>query len=155
MRRITKILLSLSLMLFLGAFLSGAGTLAQQRGNSPGPRLIDSDGDGVPNCVDPDYVRPMDGSGQKFMRQLGSGSGSSNQAMSSYKSNRQNGNANHFGKTWMHRTSLGQTSQNGFGWGPGNGTGNNQIGPQDGTGYGPGGTSGICDGTGPKGRRAR
>jgi hypothetical protein len=28
---------------------------------------LDSDGDGIPNCQDPDYVRPLDGSGQKFM----------------------------------------------------------------------------------------
>ncbi len=44
------------------------------------------------------------------------------------------------------------------GYGPGDGTGNQHIGPKDGTGYGPGakaGTgagTGICDGTGPKGR---
>lgn len=40
-------------------------------------------------------------------------------------------------------------------WGPNDGTGNNGIGPKDGTGYGPGGSSGNCDGTGPKrgGRR--
>lgn len=43
------------------------------------------------------------------------------------------------------------------GHGPGDGTGNGGNGPKDGTGYGPGskgdGTgTGICDGTGPKGK---
>ncbi len=42
-----------------------------------------------------------------------------------------------------------------LGWGPGDGTGNDGVGPLDGTGYGPGeqpGTvSGTCDGTGPHG----
>jgi len=39
--------------------------------------------------------------------------------------------------------------------GPGDGTGNQGVGPRDGSGYGPGGQSGNCDGTGPKGRRNR
>jgi hypothetical protein len=38
------------------------------------------------------------------------------------------------------------------GYGPGDGTGNQGIGPRDGSGYGPGGGSGNCDGTGPKGQ---
>jgi hypothetical protein len=43
------------------------------------------------------------------------------------------------------------------GFGPGDGTGNQHVGPKDGTGYGPGAGSGagICDGTGPKGNAAR
>ena len=28
---------------------------------------FDADGDGIPNGQDPDYVKPLDGSGQKFM----------------------------------------------------------------------------------------
>lgn len=80
----------------------------------------DDDGDGIPNGQDPDFVRPQDGSGKKFMS--------------------------------------GNKSQNKFGgnkYGPGNGTGNQGIGPKDGSGNGPGtGTgSGDCDGTGPKGNR--
>ena len=52
----------------------------------------------------------------------------------------------------------GKSTQTKFGgnkYGPGNGTGNNGVGPQDGTGYGSGnGTgTGTCDGTGPKGNR--
>jgi hypothetical protein len=43
------------------------------------------------------------------------------------------------------------------GYGPGDGTGNQHVGPKDGTGYGPGaaGGTGICDGTGPKGKALR
>jgi len=41
----------------------------------------------------------------------------------------------------------------GKGYGPGNGSGNQGIGPRDGSGFGPG--TGICDGTGPKGRGGR
>jgi hypothetical protein len=43
------------------------------------------------------------------------------------------------------------------GYGPGDGTGNQGIGPKDGTGYGPGAAAGtgICDGTGPKGKVMR
>jgi hypothetical protein len=38
------------------------------------------------------------------------------------------------------------------GYGPGDGTGRQGMGPRDGTGYGPGAGSGNCDGTGPKGQ---
>jgi hypothetical protein len=45
------------------------------------------------------------------------------------------------------------------GYGPGDGTGNQGMGPRDGTGYGPGAGAGNgtgnCDGTGPKGRGFR
>jgi hypothetical protein len=37
------------------------------------------------------------------------------------------------------------------GYGPGNGTGNQGVGPRDGSGFGPG--TGGCDGTGPKGQQ--
>jgi hypothetical protein len=43
------------------------------------------------------------------------------------------------------------------GYGPGDGTGNQGIGPKDGTGYGSGSGAGtgMCDGTGPKGKGMR
>lgn len=41
------------------------------------------------------------------------------------------------------------------GYGPGNGTGNQGVGPRDGTGYGPGAKSGNCTGTGPQGGAMR
>jgi len=37
------------------------------------------------------------------------------------------------------------------GFGPGDGTGNPGVGPRDGSRRGPGRTSGVCDGSGPKG----
>ena len=42
-------------------------------------------------------------------------------------------------------------------YGPGDGTGNQGIRPMDGTGFGPGSGqgTGVCDGTGPKGRGGR
>jgi hypothetical protein len=51
----------------------------------------------------------------------------------------------------------GGKSMNGKGgYGPGNGAGNNGIGPRDGSGYGKtsgaGSGTGVCDGTGPKGK---
>lgn len=78
----------------------------------------DSDGDGIPNGKDADYVRPQDGSGQKFMN----------------------------GKNYQNKFV-------GNKYGPGDGTGNNGVGPKDGSGYGSGSGTGTgnCDGTGPKG----
>jgi hypothetical protein len=32
---------------------------------------FDDDGDGIPNCQDPDYVRPLDGTGKKLGRMQG------------------------------------------------------------------------------------
>jgi hypothetical protein len=85
---------------------------------------FDSDGDGIPNCNDPDFVKPMDGTGRQFGKLNG-------------------------GSKFMN-------GKRG-GYGPGDGTGNQGIGPRDGTGFGPGnGTgTGICDGTGPKGKLER
>lgn len=87
-------------------------------GDGINDRAIDSDGDGIPNGQDPDFVKPQDGTGQKFMN----------------------------GKNYQNKFS-------GNRFGPGNGTGNNGVGPQDGTGYGSGSVTGTrnCDGTGPKG----
>jgi hypothetical protein len=87
-------------------------------GDGINDKATDSDGDGIPNCQDPDFVRPQDGSGSKFMK----------------------------GNIYKNSTGKG-------GYGPGDGTGNSGVGPRDGTGNGPGGTSGNCDGTGPKGNR--
>jgi hypothetical protein len=84
-------------------------------GDGINDNAIDSDGDGIPNGQDPDYVKPKDGTGQKY--QYGKGKGE---------------------------------NKKGNMWGPNDGTGNSGIGPKDGTGYGPGGSTGNCDGNGPK-----
>ena len=129
MKAVTKIFFVFGLALFLGVFFTSDSFSQQQpKGTKAGrgfvdlnadginDNAIDSDGDGIINCLDPDFVRPMDGTGRKLMK--------------------------------------GSTSKTGKGgYGPANGTGNIGVGPQNGTGFGPGGTSGNCDGTGPKGKR--
>lgn len=131
MKNITKISYILGLAILLGFFFTGSSSYAQQgkggnagrgfvdnNGDGINDYAIDSDNDGIPNCLDSDYVRPMDGTGRKLMK----------------------GSAAHRG--------LGK-------YGPGNGTGNQGVGPKDGTGYGSGSGTGICDGTGPKGNAKR
>ena len=129
MKNTTKISYIIGLAILLGFFFISNSSYAQQGKGSKAGRgfvdlngdgindyAIDSDNDGVPNCLDPDFVRPMDGSGRKLMK--------------------------------------GSAAKKGIGgYGPGNGTGNQGVGPKDGTGYGPG--TGVCDGTGPKGNAKR
>jgi hypothetical protein len=47
-----------------------------QRGTTVGS--FDSDGDGIPNCQDPDYTRPMDGTGRKLGKMQHGMSGGAN-----------------------------------------------------------------------------
>ena len=129
----SKFFLLFGFVFLLGIFLLSNESYSQQNGGKKASKgfvdvngdgindnAIDSDGDGIINCLDPDYVRPQDGTGRKLMK----------------------GNAIKLGKG---------------GFGPANGTGNQVVGPKDGTGYGSGtGTgTGICDGTGPKGNARR
>ncbi len=98
----------------------------------------DADGDGIPNGLDPDYEGPMLRSGQGargFVDLDGDGI---------------NDNLMMGGQKGMNKARKG-------GYGPGDGTGNLGVRPQDGTGFGPGtGTgTGDCDGTGPKGTAKR
>jgi len=37
-------------------------------GDGINDKAVDSDGDGIPNCQDSDFVRPLDGSGNKYMK---------------------------------------------------------------------------------------
>jgi hypothetical protein len=89
----------------------------------------DHDGDGVPNGLDPDYERPLDGTGQQFKYQKG-------------KLNQGQPDEKGFGPEGQRSNRNGMKG-NGYGPGDGSGTG---IGPADGTGFGPG--TGDCDGTG-------
>jgi hypothetical protein len=53
--------------------------LGQQFGKGAGSHQygpFDEDGDGIPNCLDPDYVKPKDGTGNQF----GKGNGKAGQA---------------------------------------------------------------------------
>ena len=96
----------------------------------------DHDGDGIPNGQDPDYQGAGKGKmQQRFVDTDGDG----------IADNVGTGNRRGFGKRGFRRG----------GYGPGNGTGNQGVRPQNGSGYGPGAGSGNCDGTGPKGRTNR
>jgi hypothetical protein len=82
-----------------------------QNGDGINDSLRDSDNDGIPNCQDPDWTRPQDGTGSKMRHgSVGAGAGQ------------------HPG---MSKDSF-----------------------RSGTGLGQFGT-GVCDGTGPKGKAAR
>lgn len=87
----------------------------------------DADGDGIPNGLDPDYVKPEDGTG--LMNRW----------------------AHRYGE--LFRRYFGEdviASMNGMGghrYGPGDGTGTG-AGPGDGSGFGPGTGAGDCPGEG-------
>ncbi len=102
----------------------------------------DHDGDGIPNGLDPDWIKnAKDGTGLK-KGQLGTNQGqgmAQNKAMT--KSQKFNQMKAYFGNMFQKR--LGATgAQSGSG-----------TGVCDGSGAGAGGGSGVCDGTGPKGQR--
>jgi len=121
----------------------------------------DADGDGIPNGRDEDY------SGSKFRKGNNNtkgfvdlnGDGINDRAIDSDGDGIPNGKDADYvrpqdgsGQKFMN----GKNYQNKFGgnkYGPGDGTGNNGVGPKDGSGYGSGSGTGTgnCDGTGPKG----
>ena len=80
----------------------------------------DADGDGIPNGMDEDYVRPEDGSGNMYRKGQVDGFSVQN---------------TEFAK------GMGNGPGQGQGYGPGDGTGIG-VGPGDGTGFGPG--NGDC-----------
>ncbi len=88
MKTTSRMFIAFSLVLLLGLFFLSSNSFAQQNkgprtgmgfvdanGDGINDRAIDSDGDGIINCLDSDYVRPLDGSGNKFMKGRGSNSG--------------------------------------------------------------------------------
>jgi hypothetical protein len=135
MKNVVKILMTSGMVLILGLYLNSSELNAQNKVNKTGKgyidlnndgindNAIDSDGDGVPNCVDPDFVRA------------------------------QKRSSNHYSFWYRYNYKYNQARGNGNGFGPGDGTGHSGIGPRDGTGYGPGAGTGVCDGTGPKGKQ--
>ncbi len=100
---------------FGGHGYGGTDFYIDENGDGFNDNAPDADGDGIPNGMDDDFVRPMDGSGNGF----GPGDGD------------------------CDGTGAGQGSNDGNGgYGPGNGNGNGGHGPGDGTGFGPG--TGDC-----------
>jgi hypothetical protein len=135
MKNVVKILMTSGIVLILGLYLNSSELNAQNKVNKTGKgyvdlnndgindNAIDSDGDGVPNCVDPDFVRA------------------------------QKRSSNHYSFWYRYNYKYNNAHGNGNGFGPGDGIGHSGIGPRDGTGYGPGAGTGVCDGTGPKGKQ--
>jgi len=81
MKTTSRMFIAFGLVLLLGLFFLSSNSFAQQNkgpragmgfvdanGDGINDRAIDSDGDGIINCLDSDYVRPLDGSGNKFMK---------------------------------------------------------------------------------------
>jgi len=80
MKNASRILFVFGITLMLGFFFSENNFAQQQKGSKAGSGFVDlngdgindnaydSDGDGIINCLDPDFVRPMDGTGRKLMK---------------------------------------------------------------------------------------
>ncbi len=96
----------------------------------------DFDGDGIPNGMDEDYQPQGMGNGYRAGGFVDADGDGINDRMFNARRGPHTGNSR-------------------MGYGPGNGAGYGFSGPQDGSGYGPGGASGDCDGTGPKGFRGK
>ncbi len=108
----------------------------------------DADGDGIPNGLDPDYVKPADGTGMQHQY----GRSTDGEAVKSA------GNANglaHYFQFWnrlMDKIMMKGDGQGSGGFGPGDGSGLG-TGPGDGTGFGPGDGSGDCTAVDSRGAR--
>jgi hypothetical protein len=95
-----------TMLAVLALTLVAAATTAQARapepGTCPSPWMQDADGDGIPNGQDPDYVRPLDGTGNQYKRGAQPTAGE-----------------NEWRWQWQWRNLFNGT----FGFGPGTGTG--------------------------------
>lgn len=107
----------------------GVGGFLDENGDGFNDLAPDSDGDGIPNGLDPDYVPAGDGSGNRFGAGNGDGDGVCD-------------NVDGLGEM------LKALGGNGNSYGPGDGTGFGGFGPGDGTGFGPGDGTGDCTDTG-------
>ncbi len=66
--RLFTLLGAVTFALVLAASTAQARAADPGSGTCPSPWMQDADGDGIPNGLDPDYVPPMDGTGNKFQR---------------------------------------------------------------------------------------
>ena len=121
----------------------------------------DADGDGIPNCQDPDWSRPLDGSGYKAQAGKGAGMGTSAAGTAAGSGNQfardddgdgiPNGQDADWtkpldGSGYKAQSKMGQGQKAGFGKGSFR-TGVTSAARTSGTG--------VCDGTGPKGNAQR
>ncbi len=106
---------------------SGVCRFIDEDGDGFNDLAPDADGDGIPNGLDPDYVKPRDGTGlmNRWAHKYG-------ELFSQY-----------FGEdVFAAMSGMGE-----FGYGPGDGTGMGAS-PGDGTGFGPGTSAGGVSGDG-------
>lgn len=133
----------------------------------------DADGDGIPNCQDPDWVRPQDGTGDKTQARKGAGDGTAGaKAGNAYQLARDDdgdGVPNGQDPDWVKpQDGTGYQAQHKIGQAAGTGmTQGQKAGKIAKSGFGKGsfrsgGTAaartsgtGVCDGTGPKGKGQR
>jgi hypothetical protein len=78
MKNLAKILMTTAIVLIMGLYLNSSELYAQKMDQKPGKgfidlnndgindNAIDSDGDGVPNCIDPDVVRQQNRNGSQY-----------------------------------------------------------------------------------------
>ncbi len=103
----------------------GVGEFIDEDGDGFNDLAPDADGDGIPNGMDEDFVKPEDGSGSMHQNRFGTLDDETKGGFGKAKNGEMGGN----------------------GYGPGDGTGEG-LAPADGTGFGPGTGDGTCDGTG-------
>ena len=113
MKKVLSLTLSFALVAMLVALTADEAT-AQTKGRMVGKSAMnqhgsfDTDGDGIPNGQDPDYVKPQDGTGHRFGKMNGAGT--------------MNGAGKMYGKSNGRGGSLGQGGGSCDGTGPkGNG----------------------------------
>lgn len=104
------------------------GGFVDDNGDGINDLAPDADGDGIPNGLDPDYVRPLDGTGERF------GATGECELLSGDADAFQHKYMNKFLNMWQRM--FGHSTSTLTGAGPGDCTGNDGIGPKDGTGYG-------------------
>lgn len=66
--RFVTLLATIAIMLAMAATAAYAAATPPGTGTCPSPWMQDADGDGIPNGLDEDYVRPQDGTGNQFQR---------------------------------------------------------------------------------------
>ncbi len=121
---------------------SGVCGFVDENGDGFNDLAPDADGDGIPNGLDPDYVKPEDGTGSQAKNQYGK--------LASDEMAKSFGAAIVAAQGALHMNGYKHAFKGddaGFAWGPGDGTGTGS-GPMDGTGFGPGDGTGDCDGSG-------